>query len=167
MTEPLRLGCQLCGHLYPTLGDLMAHGRRAHGTPKVQIAIDCPYCGEAAHFMPSSRPIYNGSEYGPVWRCDACDAHVGCHRGSNRPLGRLANKALREAKQAAHAAFDPVWQQFGVRRRDAYKLLADRLGIEFKRCHIGQMDLPMCQRVVKEAAAIKLTLAQQQGATPS
>jgi hypothetical protein len=35
---------------------------------------------------------------------------VGCHKGTTKPLGRLADAELREWKKRAHAAFDPVWQ---------------------------------------------------------
>ena len=150
----LRLGCTFCGHLFDTAEDLAMHGRRAHGTQAVEIAVDCPYCGESVVFMPSSQAVH-GKNWGPLWRCDGCDAHVGCNPGSNRPLGRLANKALREAKVRAHAAVDPLWQHHGLRRRETYQRLAKALGLPVNRCHIGQFDTETCERAIVAAAKIK------------
>jgi hypothetical protein len=82
---------------------------------------------------------------------------VGCHPGTTRALGRLANADLRAAKQAAHAAFDPLWRRKMEReqisrskaRGAGYRWLADQLGIECKRCHIGMMSADECRRVVE------------------
>ena len=64
------------------------------------------------------------------------------------PMGRLANAELRSAKQAAHAAFDPIWKSGFLSRRAAYTWLADVLGIPFDQCHIGEFDLQRCRQVV-------------------
>lgn len=120
---------------------------------------DCDYCGRPARLLsfgdegyPYRRP------YGRVWICPPCDAYVGVHENSRRfvPLGRLANKTLRAAKQFAHAHFDPLWMgkmqrdlvSKGHARKKAYAWLAQQLGIEITECHIGMFDETMCQRVV-------------------
>lgn len=82
------------------------------------------------------------------WLCKPCDAYVGCHGESQRPLGRLANSELRRAKMMAHAAFDPLWKKSG-NRKDAYYWLSNQLGIEMKNCHIGEFDVEMCLRVIE------------------
>ena len=111
--------------------------------------VVCPYCSKPAVFMPSSAPIYRGRDYGPVYAClDPCGAWVGCHKGTTKPLGRLANAELRQAKQDAHAAFDPVWKRKHLHRPEAYKRLAYLLGIPAAECHIGLFDVERCQRVV-------------------
>ena len=112
----------------------------------------CPYCGEEA-VLKDSKVIYRRS-YGMAWICwnyPQCDAYVGCHKGTDKPLGRLANKELREAKKAAHAAFDPLWLKAKDRRGErhkAYAWLAESLGIERDDCHIGMFDVETCKRVV-------------------
>jgi hypothetical protein len=123
--------------------------------------VPCPYCGGAAVFHQTSNHLY-GRDYGPVWHCAPCGAWVGCHPGG-KPLGRLANKALRDAKVAAHAAFDPLWQ--AKQRRDScskakargagYKWLADQLGIDRKDCHIGMFTVEQCSKVVEVCAAFR------------
>lgn len=111
---------------------------------------DCPYCGKPAA-LKNSRVIYK-RDYGMVWICPdypACDAYVGCHKGTNKPLGRLANAELREAKKEAHAAFDPLWQDGAMKRTAAYIWLAEQLGIERQACHVGMFDVAECRRVVE------------------
>jgi NAD-dependent aldehyde dehydrogenases len=114
--------------------------------------MDCPYC---------NRPVYlvNGKMMYPhrpdlyekkFYLCIPCNAYVGCHPGTTEPLGRLANAELRAAKIAAHAAFDPLWRTVGNRKRsEAYRWLADKLGIRWKDCHIGMFDVETCKRVVE------------------
>lgn len=120
--------------------------------------MTCPYCGKNVLLRDSS-VIYNGKSYGMAWVCSGyptCDAYVGCHRATNKPLGRLANKELRTAKMAAHKAFDVRWKgktdeklTRNQIRQNAYAWLARTLGIRFKDCHIGEMDVAMCWRVVE------------------
>ncbi|MCY1166934.1 zinc-finger-containing domain protein [compost metagenome] len=118
----------------------------------------CRYCLKAAallRFRDQGYPYQ--ADYGPVWTCTPCKAWVGCHKGTENALGGLANAELRVAKQAAHAAFDPLWQ--AKIRRDkcsknkahnaGYAWLADQLGIPVKKCHIGYMSLEECQRTVE------------------
>lgn len=108
----------------------------------------CPYCKKLAEYRESSESIYHGKDYGPVWICGPCQAWCGCHPGTDRPLGRLADAELRKAKMAAHAAFDPHWKTQGFSRATAYKYLADALEIDREECHIGMFDVTMCKRVV-------------------
>jgi len=119
--------------------------------------VTCVYCNEPAELV-SGEEIY---PHRPdlftkkFWRCRPCNAYVGCHKPNigygdgTRPLGRLANAELRAAKSAAHAAFDPVWQEGVVKRGSAYAWLAEKLGIQAKQCHIGEFDVDQCKRVVQ------------------
>lgn len=96
-------------------------------------------------------------DYGPTWTCTPCVARVGCHPGTENALGRLANAELRAAKQAAHAAFDPLWRRKMERdsvgqskaRHAGYRWLAGQMGLPVKKTHIGHFDLAQCQRVVE------------------
>lgn len=125
----------------------------------VTEAPACPYCGLTAVIVGGDiiyphLPHFAGRRF---WKCFSCgDAYVGCHPGSDKPLGRLANKDLRLAKTHAHAAFDPLWEakmerdkiSKGEARSRAYRWLASQLGIDPKDCHIGMMDIQACRRVV-------------------
>ena len=125
--------------------------------------VMCDYCGRPARFLASSEAIYRGRNFGPVYRCDPCDAHVGCHPGTTKPLGRLANSELRRAKSAAHAAFDALWlakqRRTGCSKQEArgagYRWLAGVLDIDPAACHIGMFDVAQCQRVVEVCSATR------------
>lgn len=118
--------------------------------------VVCPYCERPADLV-DSKEIY-GRSYGMAWLCRPCEAYVGCHENSkdHAPLGRLANAELRQMKIAAHAQFDPLWQRKMERercskskaRKAAYQWLAEQMGIEVKRCHIGMFDVEQCSQVV-------------------
>jgi hypothetical protein len=125
-------------------------GRQSYAPTTTPQAPRCPYCGMKARFYTSSAEFYlSGVDYGPLWACLGCKAWVGCHPGTNRPLGRLADAPLRRAKQAAHRAIDRLWQHGPMRRSEAYAWLASRLHIPAEACHIGMFDLDQCRATVQ------------------
>ena len=113
------------------------------------MKVICPYC-QADAKLTDSQCVYRRS-YGLIWICFPCMAWVGVHKNSpaNVPLGRLANAELRQWKQRAHAAFDPLWREGDMRRKQAYAWLAERMGMSRKQCHIGMFDVAECKRVVE------------------
>lgn len=113
------------------------------------IPTQCPYCNEAVRYT-SNAEVY-GREYGNgrCYKCEGCDAYVGVHTGTRIPLGRLANKELRELKMQCHALFDPVWKlNKNIRREQAYGRLANILNIPKKECHFGWFDRDMLLRAM-------------------
>jgi len=116
--------------------------------------MNCNYCDKPTVYI-DSQVIY-GTSYGYVYYCEPCSAWVGVHKGTDKPLGRLANGELREWKKKAHATFDPLWKRKvikdgigkGKARRKGYKWLADSMGIGVKDCHIGMFDVDQCKQVV-------------------
>lgn len=117
------------------------------------IPVNCLYCGRAVIYT-SNAAIY-GREYGNgrVYKCTGCDAYVGVHDGTDIPLGRLANRELREMKKACHALFDPVWKSRQLKRGDAYRRLAAALGIPHTECHFGWFGQDMllhAQAIMKQ-----------------
>lgn len=110
--------------------------------------VVCGYCNKPAELV-TGREIYphrSDLAGAKLWSCKPCDAYVGCHKGTDRPMGRLANKELRAAKIATHAVFDKLWRQCLMSRDEAYRWLAEALGIESKHCHIGMFDIETCER---------------------
>lgn len=132
-----------------------------------KIRPTCGECGSAEQvdlaqgmIIYPNRPdlwAYDDGEERQWWLCSGCWAYCGVHRGTITPLGRPAGEATRKARQAAHAAFDPLWQKrqrlsripAGKARGKGYKWLAAQLGIDRKACHIGDMDAAMALRVVE------------------
>lgn len=121
--------------------------------------IICDYCQQPAQLVTGETvyPHRPDLHYLRFWQCLPCDAWVGCHKGTKRPLGRLANAELRAAKMAAHAAFDELWRRTtpagSFDRNGAYAWLAEQLGIERADCHIGMFDVEQCKRVVEICTA--------------
>jgi hypothetical protein len=123
----------------------------------------CPYCGKNSELV-TGRDVYPGRQNlwdKPIYRCAPCGAWVGCHPGTTRALGRLADAGLRRAKMAAHDAFDPLWRKgpggaaaHFQTRATAYEWLSGQLGVPVRNCHIGMFDTVLCNRVADVCAAL-------------
>lgn len=111
--------------------------------------VTCPYCNQPAQLVGGNGLYPNRPDlaHKRFWLCAKDAAWVGCHPGTERPLGQLANYELRQAKMEAHVVFDPLWKLGYMKRRDAYSWLASQLGIET--AHIGEFDVETCRRVVE------------------
>lgn len=120
-------------------------------------SINCPYCRAPAQLMSGDKLFPGRFADKNFWRCNPCDAHICCHFGTTKPLGRLANAELRRAKTNAHAAFDRLWRAKMMRegcterqaRAGTYAWLAEQMRIPPRDCHIGHMDIATCVRVVE------------------
>lgn len=110
----------------------------------------CPYCMDKTVLVGGDVIYPHRPDLYKKWfySCRPCGAYVGCHPGTKKPLGRLANGELRKAKQEAHAAFDPLWKSGRRKRKDAYAWLAANIGIDVNDCHIGEFDVKACKLVV-------------------
>lgn len=90
------------------------------------------------------------------WLC-GCGAYCGAHLDTLKPFGTPADLETRRARQDAHAAFDPLWRRKMAKegisqtkaRGKGYKWLAAQLGMDPKRCHIGEMTAVDARRVVE------------------
>ena len=107
----------------------------------------CPYCGRKT-VLTDSAEIY-GRSYGLIYLCRPCRAYVGCHKGTTRALGRLANEELRVAKHQAHEAMDRLWKEKIIPRSEAYRWLAIELEIDPDYAHIGMLDADQCHKSVE------------------
>ena len=92
----------------------------------VEIPTICRYCGGAVHLVPAAK-VYGpaaakrlGLEREKFYQCQNCNARVGCHKGSTRPLGNLANEALRMKRMETHQVFDSFWKERGMSRTQGY-----------------------------------------------
>lgn len=59
-----------------------------------------------------------------------------------------AIKRLSAARCRAHNVFDPIWQSGEMTRSEAYRWLAERMGLSRSKCHMERMDEAQCDRVV-------------------
>ena len=112
----------------------------------------CPYCKSVPEYIDSS--FVYGKSYGMIYICKKCDAYCGVHKGTDKPLGRLADRRLRHWKKEAHAAFDIIWQEGYQKRKKAYSFLSEYLGIPRKYTHIGMFNVDTCIKFVEWASEI-------------
>lgn len=124
--------------------------------------MNCPYCQQPARFVTGKElyPLHQSLAKNYYYVCRRCDASVGCHKGTNKPLGNLANRELREARGRAHKAFDPIWRKHGINRNDAYKWLAEQMELTKSECHMAKMSIAECARVVELATAYRQLLSE-------
>jgi hypothetical protein len=107
----------------------------------------CPYCNKEAEWT-ENKAIY-GRNYGKSYMCyycKSCNAYVGCHNNSRKPLGTMANSELREWRKKAHDVFDPLWKGKQKSMRDTvYKKISHDFGFPV---HIGESDIETCKKII-------------------
>ena len=114
----------------------------------------CRYCGSVIRLVPA-RSIYGdaaqrlGLERERIYQCQNCGARVGCHKGTDRPLGNVANEALRLKRMETHQVYDSFWRRRKMTRSQAYKWLARELGVPEKQAHIGGFEMDTCEKVIR------------------
>lgn len=120
----------------------------------MEIPRICRYCGGTVRLVSAER-IYGDSAVRlgligeKLYQCQNCNARVGCHRGSTRPLGNLANEVLRLKRIETHQAFDAYWTQQGMSRTQAYRWMAKKMHLPESRAHIGGFEMHQCQKLIE------------------
>ena len=111
----------------------------------------CPYCAGNVQLVSGADVYPHRADLAakPIWRCVGCGAYTGCHPGTTKRVGRLANEATRALKVQAHDAFDPIWKLGSMSRTKAYRWLRDATGLDERDCHIGWMDDASLRRVIE------------------
>lgn len=125
--------------------------------PLSGISVSCQYCQGAARLVKGATVYPGRGDLSDLdfWHCAPCQAWVGCHPGTENPLGILAKKDLRRLKQRVHALFDPLWvKKWHVdrpftSRPEAYRWLREQLRIDAGHCHIGMFDNERCLQALE------------------
>jgi hypothetical protein len=143
------LVCRECGSKFKSVLNLKKHKDRFHSKPPIDrrptlaeaVRPTCIECGKEGQLV-TGREIYphRPDLYSKRFYLCECGAYCGCHPNSVVPLGFPCGPATRRARNAAHAAFDPIWRSKQMTRASAYKWLADVLSIDPAVCHIGMMN---------------------------
>lgn len=165
-TKPFR--CHACGKRFETQQGLGDHTRAMHppekaGPPPIVgirpgepewIVPRCVECGKVAS-LTDGQSIYphRPDLYEKRFYLCGCGAYVGCHPGTEKPLGYPCGATTRRWRSEAHAAFDPIWRGKHMNRAKAYAWLADQLGMAGADCHIGMMNEQQARQVVIVARA--------------
>jgi len=109
--------------------------------------VNCSFCSKKAVWV-ENKAVY-GRNYGKsfmCWLCKDCDAYVGCHNNTRRPLGTMADDQTRKWRQAVHRRIDPLWKSGDMSRKEVYKKISDGIGFQF---HTGEADVETCKKVLE------------------
>jgi len=110
----------------------------------------CPYCKKEARWC-ENKEIY-GKNYGVsymCWLCKDCDAYVGCHQNTKKPLGSMANQNLRDLRVECHQMFDRLWKDGKMTRDQAYRWMQRNMKLPEERAHIGELRESGCKWLIK------------------
>lgn len=112
----------------------------------------CPECGKMAVTKKRKLITSDNADNEWVWTCPdypKCDMYVGCHPGTIKPLGTLANQELRSLRWRAHKAMDTCWKSDRMTRDEAYEELQIVLELGPKEAHIDRLNRAQCEKVIK------------------
>lgn len=104
--------------------------------------IRCPEDGQPM--------VMRQSKYGPFLACTLwpkCDITHSVHPNGT-PMGTPANRQTRVARTDAHAVFDRFWQSMGWAKSDAYRWLAQAMGIDERMAHIAHFNFNQCKALI-------------------
>lgn len=113
----------------------------------------CRYCGSVIRLVPA-KTIYGeaaarlGLKKEFIYQCQNCNARVGCHKGTKRPLGNVANETLRLKRMETHQIFDAFWKAQGMSRTQGYKWMAKYMELPEDHAHIGGFEMDQCQKLI-------------------
>ena len=113
----------------------------------------CRYCGGVIRLVPAET-VYGvssnrlGMKNEKLYQCQNCNARVGCHKGTTRALGNVANEVLRLKRMETPRVFDAMWKRRHMSRTEAYRWLAAQLHRTEGRAHIGGFEMDQCQKVI-------------------
>jgi hypothetical protein len=110
------------------------------------LAHPCPECGGTM--------VLRASRFGPFYGCKnypRCTASHGAHKKTGKPLGTPADKVTKQERIATHAMLDPLWNGMKLPvfndRREAYRWMAEVMGMTADEAHIGRFDAEQCKRL--------------------
>ena len=102
-------------------------------------------CGTECVFLPGSDP---GNQRGEdIWLCPSCGASVGCHSGTNIPLGIPASGETSVLRVRIHEEIDRLVQS-GLSRGGIYRELSRKMALPPEKTHAGMFGLRQCEEAL-------------------
>lgn len=121
--------------------------RRIRHPAPVPTSCDC--CRSPRVDLVENSEIYGGRSYGQwpyAYLCRDCGARIGLHPQTDIPLGTMADKSLREARNACKQPFESIWRHGAMSRGKAYRWLSEKMGIAREQCHFGLFNIQQCEQ---------------------
>ena len=118
----------------------------------IKAPTQCHYCFSEV-VIKTHEEVYgkSHSDWPYLYGCIGCDAIVGIHKGTNVPLGYLANKALRTQRQEVKGRFLQLKKKFNLSADKAYDILSKEMKYAKKNCHFGMFlhkDLVVADKAI-------------------
>ncbi|WP_404317482.1 zinc-finger-containing protein [Klebsiella oxytoca] len=117
----------------------------------IRPVVVCPYCNNSALLAKGSQihfKSYYFKDNKYYWICQACEAWVGCHKNSGRPMGIPAKSDLRKMRKKVHLKYEYYLNKEKMSRNEAYLWFCRKLNCNICECHIGYFDEAMCIRAL-------------------
>lgn len=120
----------------------------------------CPDCAAGRLVLRYYKGWFFGCSENAVTHCRGW---MRAHQTTHEPIGDRADTKTREARTAAHRAFDPLWKRGLMPRDAAYRWLMAELGLSYSECHFSKFNLDQCRAAARVARRKLegLTRAQQ------
>lgn len=118
---------------------------------KKQSRITCPYCGRTAVLQKGSYVYGDKSKEEYLYVCanyPACNSYVGVHAGTKIPKGTLANPELRKKRIKTHKIFDLLWKKNLMSKKEAYRWMEYKMGLERNTGHIANFSDYRCEELM-------------------
>jgi hypothetical protein len=113
------------------------------------VPVSCHNCGpKTPVFLVPNKEIY-GKPYGEwpyAYLCENCESYVGLHKGTDIPLGTLADKETRECRKRDKKTFNVMMKELDLTKDRAYEILAAELDIPVSECHWGWFTADQCRK---------------------
>lgn len=95
--------------------------------------------------------VFTTGRFGGFYCCEhyqnGCD--ITANKSKFDQHFHMTDQQTRDARKAAHEAFDRLWKDGGMKRFEAYKWLSRALGISGTQCHIQHFNVVQCDEVLK------------------
>lgn len=114
-----------------------------------QYDVKCGECGAPMKLRESKKILNKEGAPRKFYGCSRFPACYGSHGAhpNGAPLGIPANSETKAARIAAHEVFDELWKSGRMKRKEAYQLLADTMGVE--EIHFATMTKEKCMEAIK------------------
>lgn len=119
--------------------------------------LKCPYCRNSAVLQKASFVYGEKAIEDHVYVCinyPSCDSYVGVHQGTMKPKGTLADGNLRNKRIQAHKKFSKLWTSRIITKKQAYKWMQFKFGLNANQAHIGLFSNYMCDQLMAECETV-------------
>lgn len=132
---------------------MKAIGKAYKKKKKRKAEMRCPFCGGPIVFR-SAEGIYRDNRKNVMlYVCShypECDSYVRADPVTKKPIGTMADRTLRELRNAAHHCFDQLYKKEYMTKAEAYMWLSQKLALPLSETHIGLFGTYYCETVIRE-----------------